>query len=259
LIVPTKIFTQSNNKHKIYLYWGYNRERFSTSTIQFKGPEYDMTFHNLKAKDRPSPLSTIYLNPTKMSIPQYNIRIGYYITDRMSISFGSDHMKYVVIQNQQTSLSGNIHTTENTQYNGIYNNKPIKLSDDLVRFEHTDGLNVATLEVDYAIPLIKENKFALQTLAGIGGAWVICRSDVAIFNNSINNRFHLSGKAIVGKAGFRAHFGKHFFATTETKVGCINLPDVLIHNDEPKRANHRFTFQEMYVAIGIKYNLRKKK
>jgi len=116
----------NRRKGEFYFYWGWNRSLYGKSDINFKGTDYDFTFSDVKAKDRQTPFSfKKYLNPTHMTIPQYNFRIGYYIKDHYSISLGADHMKYVVTPNQRVSIHGNI-TQSGTIYDGNYNNNPIK-------------------------------------------------------------------------------------------------------------------------------------
>jgi hypothetical protein len=41
----------------------------------------------------------------KMTIPQTNFRIGYFINDHY-IALGVDHMKYVMAQNQVANITG---------------------------------------------------------------------------------------------------------------------------------------------------------
>jgi len=43
-----------------------------------------------------------YFNSGNITIPQYNFRVGYYFKPNWDISFGIDHMKYVLDQNQIT-------------------------------------------------------------------------------------------------------------------------------------------------------------
>jgi len=46
------------------------------------------------AKDRQTPFSlNAYLNPTLITIPQYNFRIGYFISKNYDISFGVDRIE----------------------------------------------------------------------------------------------------------------------------------------------------------------------
>ena len=77
----------------------------SKTNLHFTGPDYDFTFYDIKGSDRPSKPGWVYLNPTTFTIPQYNFRVGYSLTDRLAVSGGIDHLKYVAEGNQMTSIS----------------------------------------------------------------------------------------------------------------------------------------------------------
>ena len=83
-------------KGTFYGYWGYNRSGYTKSNIRFVGPGYDFNLAGSKAHDNQSPFSFgTYFNPKKITVPQFNARIGYYFKNHWAIDFGYDHMKYV--------------------------------------------------------------------------------------------------------------------------------------------------------------------
>ena len=87
------------------------------------------------AKDRQTPFSlNAYLNPTLITIPQYNFRIGYFISKNYDISFGVDHMKYVVQSDQTVKISGYISSTE-TEYDGEYDNDDIIIEEGFLNLD----------------------------------------------------------------------------------------------------------------------------
>ena len=102
IIVSEKYTT--NNKGKFFISWGGNRETFSKSDIRFQGEGYDFTIHDASAKDKPKGWHIDYINPTRMTIPQTNVKVGYFISDKYNIAFGVDHMKYVMVADQTVSL-----------------------------------------------------------------------------------------------------------------------------------------------------------
>jgi hypothetical protein len=59
------------------------------------GKDYNFTIENMVAHDDKG-WHVDYINPVKMTIPQTNFRIGYFINDHYSIALGVDHMKYVM-------------------------------------------------------------------------------------------------------------------------------------------------------------------
>ena len=88
----------------LFGYWGYNRSGYSKSNIRFVGPGYDFTLKGSVARDNPSPFDgSVYFNPNKITIPQFNARVGYYFKDHWAISFGYDHMKYIFADHTHSS------------------------------------------------------------------------------------------------------------------------------------------------------------
>jgi len=165
---------EENQKGKMYIFWGWNRGWYSNSDIHFTGDNYDFTLNDVEAKDRQSPLNFgTYFKPNSITIPQTNFRIGYFINDKYDISIGVDHMKYVMIQNQQTQITGDIN--DGTNYDGSYTDNDIALTKDFLIYEHTDGLNYLNAEItrnDDLLKLFKANvnsdKFQINTLLGVG-------------------------------------------------------------------------------------------
>ncbi len=97
----------AHNKGKFYFYWGGNRDYFTKSDIRFQGDNYDFTLYDVEAQDKPKGWHIDYINPARMTIPQTNLRVGYFLTDNYNISLGVDHMKYVMNQDQAVRYSGN--------------------------------------------------------------------------------------------------------------------------------------------------------
>jgi hypothetical protein len=254
---PEEDTSLKSKKGSFYFFWGYNRSSFSPSDIHFKGPEYDFTLYGLKASDRPSAFGTVYFNPIQMSIPQYNYRIGYYLTNRFCLSVGMDHMKYVVNANQTALLSGVISPVASPKYAGSYINHPVSLEKDLLTFDHTNGFNFLSLDAEYLQPLfsVRNEMFSLYWNAGLGGVFLITKTDVRVFNDGLDNRFHLSGYAFAYKTGPRLEYKHKVFIAAEFKSGFVSLPDVLIKNDAPERAEHSVYFYEYYIVAGLNFKI----
>ena len=65
------------------------------------------TLNDVRAADVPEDWDPkVYLNPTKLTIPQFNFRVGFSINDRWTISGGWDHMKYKILQEQIVDIDG---------------------------------------------------------------------------------------------------------------------------------------------------------
>ena len=247
---------------RFYFYWGYNRASFARSDIHLAGREYDFTLYDVAARDRPTKFNfKTYFNPTSISIPQYNYRLGFFLTRRIAVSVGVDHLKYVVVHDQTVFMSGVIDEQVSRRYAGSYLRRPIRLSADFVRFEHTDGLNLVNLDLEYHLPVLQlaHPHLALHLLVGLGGVWVVPRTDARIFGYGLNNNFHLAGYSLAGKTGLRLYVLKRLFLMVETKAGYISLPNILLRNEQPERADQNIFFWEKMGAVGLDFNLGRRK
>ncbi|RZL36296.1 MAG: hypothetical protein EOO96_07300, partial [Pedobacter sp.] len=143
-----------SRKGDFYFHWGYNSSWYGKSDIRLEGPNYDFTLHDVAAHDRQSKLDWDWLNPGLITVPQYNIRVGYFIKDNYSISIGWDHMKYVMDIPQSVAITGTIGpniTPENISTGalaGTYNGQTINVKESMLTYEHTDGFNYANVEVE---------------------------------------------------------------------------------------------------------------
>lgn len=246
---------QVGNKGKIFVSWGWNRSAYTDSDIRFKGDDYNFRLHKVVAKDRPTPFSMRYFNPTKMTIPQYNFRIGYFFNPKYSISFGFDHMKYVVQQIQTVNISGNIGGPYSNQ-DGSYNNEPINLTEDFLQFEHTNGLNYLNLELRRMDNILGQRQLKIKNIdiniiEGIGAGVLYPKSDVKLMNYDRNDQWHIAGYGLDVVAGLNVTFFKHFFVQGEVKGGYINMPDILTTNFKQDRASQHFFFAQANANFGV--------
>jgi hypothetical protein len=132
----------------LFFYWGYNRSYYTQSNIRFVGSDYDFKLKNVTASDRPDAFSfDVYFNPATITVPQYNARLGYYFKDKWAISFGVDHFKYVMNDNNEALLDGFIGTGVDTNWAGNYNDEPVITNRDLFHYENTNGCNFLRFEL----------------------------------------------------------------------------------------------------------------
>ena len=248
-----------NNKGKVFVSWGWNQSRYTRSDINFKGSDYNFTLKDVVAKDRQTGFSLRYLNPSKITIPQYNFRIGYFINSKYSISFGFDHMKYVMEQDQTVKINGKI-AGSGTDYDGVYSNDAIKLTGDFLKFEHTNGLNYLNLELRRMDNLfdqrtLKIKNIDINIIEGIGAGLLYPKSDVTLLNYERNDQWHVAGYGMNLVAGLNVTFFKHFFIQGEMKGGYINMPNILTTHFVDDRASQHFFFAQGNVNFGVMIKL----
>jgi len=131
--------TTSTEKKKLhgtfFVNWGYHRDAYTTSTIQFKDietpgvPHYDFKFRKAKAHDK---LDMNDFFKTAPTVPQYAFNFGYFFNDKndLGIEVAWNHLKYVVTDNQVMRMTGTI--------DGQYYDLDTLVTPGFVHFEHTN-------------------------------------------------------------------------------------------------------------------------
>jgi len=254
----------ASNKGKIFFYWGGNRGNFTDSDITFKGKNYNFRLNDVVSRDKPKGYHIDYINPVRLTNPQTNARIGYFFTDNYNISIGLDHMKYVVIPNQQVDITGSINLPENqdgASFNGIYNNDEITLTEDFLQFEHTDGLNFINIEVariddiSSIFGIRNTDVFQVNITEGLGGGLLYPKTNAVLLGNERNDEFHLSGYGVSLKGGLNLTFLKYFFVQLELKGGYIDLDDIRTTRSSEDTASQDFLFLERIIALGGRFRI----
>src|SRR5690606_40841590 len=125
----------ATNKGKFFVSWGGNRAAFTKSDITFKGEDYNFTIKDVTAEDKPKGWHIDYINPTRITIPQTNFKLGYFISDNYSIAIGMDHMKYVMPKDKIRVVDGYINLPSDdvgSVFNGVYYNQNFLISEDFL-------------------------------------------------------------------------------------------------------------------------------
>ena len=246
----------SKNKGKFYVFWGGNRESYSKSDIRFKGADYDFTIHNVSAHDKPKGYHIDYVNPARMTIPQTNLRIGYFINDHYNISIGLDHMKYVMYNDRRVDYSGYYPEEGNNTFGETISDDELLLTEDFLLFEHTDGLNYINTEISRVddisglIGLPNTDKYQINLTEGIGGGFLYPKTNTTLLGKDRYDEFHISGYGLSAKVGLNFTFFKYFFIQTELKGGYIEMNDIRTTKDKADSAEQNFWFFQRIIAVG---------
>ena len=244
----------AHNKGKFFVSWGGNRESYSKSDIHFKGNDYDFTLYDVKAQDKPKGWHIDYVNPARMTIPQTNFRLGYFISDHYSITLGVDHMKYVMRQNQAVDYSGSFPNAGT--YGEALPNNQVFLTEEFLTFEHTDGLNYVHTEVSRFDDISKlfnitdTDKIQINITEGLGAGVLYPKTNTQLLGRERHDDFHISGYGISAKAGLNITFLKYFYIQGELKAGYINMPDMRTTKSASDTASQHFTFFQRIIAVG---------
>jgi len=243
----------------MYFYWGYNRSIYSKSDINFVGPTYNFIAEDLRAHDRPSTKMMTYMKPNSITVPQFNIRLGYYYADHWDLSIGYDHMKYVMAGSQSLYLVGNIQTT-NSELNGVYDHStgmiPIREQD--LHYENTNGLNYISVQLNNTTPRYetRNGKFSINQRLGLGAGPVLTQTDFFWDGKQHHSTFEITGFGISAHTGVRFDFFNRFFLQSNWSGGFIYLPHNRTIDGAPDYARQKFVYGQWELLGGIVFYMR---
>lgn len=246
-------------KGRFFFYWGYNRSAYTKSDFHIQGEGYDFTVKDMKATDKPSAL-TFNNYVANISIPQYVYRLGYFINDRVSLSIGMDHLKYYMVSDQLAVVDGYVSQDVSSEFAGVYDNAEVKIPWDWLWVHHSDGLNYASVELEYNLPLwmSSNRKFYVDVLGNVGGGLVVPKTYVRLYEEAIDNEFHIAGGGMSAKVGGRVTFWTNFYFEASLKSGYVWMPDILVDGTSTASANQQFGWTEFFGAVGFSIPLNKK-
>ena len=248
----------SSKKGKLFIAWGGNRASFSYSDIHFTGDNYNFTIDDVGAHDKPKGWHLDYFNPARLTIPQTNFRLGYFISDKYAVIVGFDHMKYVINQNRVKNVNGVINLPNNepgSVFNGVYTGETF-VSEDFLKFEYTDGLNYVTTEIARYDDISKwfgitnTDIFQINATEGIGVGVLFPRTNSTLLFKDNADEFSISGYGASINLGLNFTLFKHFYIQTDLKGGYINMTDAKTTNNSADKATHHFLFLQRVITLG---------
>ncbi len=266
--IQSEVLSQSKEdysaKNQFYIYWGYNRSAYTKSDLTCVGDGYNFTMNDLQASDNPERFNPkVYFNPKKVTIPQFNVRMGYYFNDHWGISLGYDHMKYVMNNNQRIFLTGHIDEEIGAEWSGDYQNEELFTNNTFIHYENSDGLNymrVALDRVDRLLSYGKKDWFQLESQLSISSGFILSFNDFNFAGQFDRKTVSISGIGISVHSGLRALFVNHFFIQGNLSAGFINQIKVQTRpNDKSSFAFQKFGYISPELVFGWKGNLKSKK
>ena len=244
----------AHNKGKFFVSWGGNRDSYTKSDVSFKGDDYNFTLYDISAHDRPKGYHIDYINPTRMTIPQTNFRLGYFLNDHYSVALALDHMKYVMFQDRAVNING--YYPNPGSYDEFLTNNQVLLTEKFLTYEHTDGLNYVHTEVSRhddistLFNISNTDKIQINLTEGAGGGVLYPKTNTKLLGKDRHDDFHVSGYGVSLKAGLNITFLKYFYIQGELKGGYINMQDIRTTKSNSDTAAQDFFFFERIVEIG---------
>lgn len=256
----------STDKGTVFVQWGYNRTHYTKSNLRVVGPGYDLTLSGAKAVDRPEPFSArAYLDPSHITVPQFNLRAGYYYKNGWAISLGYDHFKYVFKANNEVSLSGTIDPGVDTvsNWSGTYTGQDITTDYNNFHYENTNGMNFIRLELTRSFLLYTPNRgkmFNLVGNLGVSAGTILSVNDFNFLGQFDRVTYSLSGYGLAAQTSLRFEFFKHIYLQTSLNTGFIHQLKVRTRpNDASSYARQALGYVEYNVLLGGLFYLKPKK
>jgi hypothetical protein len=163
-------------------------------------------------------------------------------------------MKYVMLHDQPSTINGYIYNS-GTVYDGVYTDQDFVISQDFLKFEHTDGLNYINAELRRSTVLFQTKYFQpiIHYGGGVGG--MLPKTNTTLLSNSRYDAFHLAGYGVDGVFALQCLFFKYFFIQGEAKMGFIHMPDIRTTMHPSDRASQMILFTQFNVNFGLRFPL----
>ena len=81
---------------EFFISWGYNGDSYTKSDIHFSQPSLGNDFTLVGVRARDSKAWTDGLFSHSLTVPQYNVRFGYFFNEKWGIELALDHIKWIV-------------------------------------------------------------------------------------------------------------------------------------------------------------------
>lgn len=248
-VVPAK----KKHKHSFYLSWGYNGEWYTKSNVRVRQSSLgnDYTLHNVVAHDHKGWDETSIFKQ-QLTIPQYNYRIGYMFNEEKGwgIEINFDHTKYIIKQDQDIRLSG--------QLDG-------RAVDTTIRFSNANGFyyylnNGANF---FLINLVKrmkvyESKNEWVRVDGLGKAGVgpvVPHVENSFFGKANDPHFQIGGWNVGLEADIKATFFRYVYLEYGAKLDYARYSGLKIYEGKVRQAFGTF---EMILSLGVNIPGKKK-
>jgi hypothetical protein len=240
--------------------WGYNRSAYSSSTIRFVGDNYDFRLSGVKASDNQTPFSGKYFNPMKFTVPQYNVRLGYNFKNFWNLSFGFDHMKYVVRDGQDVEISGFVNPGADPLWSGTFGNGQTRtLNASHFQYQNTDGLNYVRLQLSRNLApfsRLRDGNFSINWLYGVSAGALVSFTDFTFEGYRTERVNSISGYGLSVHTGLRFIFFKHFFLQGNLAGGVMHQVKAQTRPATGNYASHAFTYGAAEGLFGFLFYIR---
>ena len=237
-----------------FMYFGYNRSTYSTSTMEFVSPSYNFSMENVLGTDNVNDGSiTYYLGSDGFETFQFNVQMGYYIKPKWAITFGVDRLNYFMTNNQTVSLSGAFDPGNHSEWNGVYENQETQIDRSNIFYRQESGMNYLRTGVLYTQDLMSSRKadFVLSINTGVGVGLVLSNAIFTYDNLTNTQTSSASGFGISGHLGLRADFFHRLFLQTTFSGGMLKQGNIQLDQAGNATASQTMGYFSPEIALGF--------
>jgi hypothetical protein len=237
-----------------FMYFGYNRSTYTTSTMEFVSPSYNFSMENVSGTDNMNDGSIAsYLGSDGFETFQFNVHMGYYIKPKWAITFGVDRLNYFMTNNQTVSLSGAFDPGNHSEWNGVYENQETQIDRSNIFYRQESGMTYLRTGVLYTQDLMSSRKgdFVLSINTGVGVGLVLSNAIFTYDNLTNTQTSSASGFGISGHLGFRADFFHRLFLQTTFSGGMLKQGNIQLDQAGNSTASHTMGYFSPEIALGF--------
>lgn len=241
LLIENQGQTNDIRKGKLYLSWGYNKEWYSKSDIKVIQPELGnhFIFTEVQGKDKPGWNTGIFNKP--LTIPQYNYRLGYFLTNHWLFELNFDHTKFIV-PNQKLHLKGLINNFKVDTF--------LDRNDQVLAYQLNNGANFFLFNIGYRCNVSRlSNKYFNNSILLKGGAgFLYPHVQNTILGNENVPDFQYGGLDVGIEGVWRTTLYKNIYMEYALKALYADYNQLKIYKG---RASQKFSCFEMILNLGI--------
>lgn len=241
-------FKERKNKNRLFVSYGLNRTAYDLSTLSMEGDGYDFSLTHFDANDGFS----------EYDFGKFNGKLGFFITDNISISVGYDNFTYKNIDDRMVKIDGEI---QGGSFGDTYegNKDVVRTSKDFLQYSYTK-LNYVNLnvEINDDFWVSRNGKFAWSYYFGLGGGILLTESEVLLFGKDkpANTTPVVSNNGMNGFAG-NASFGTRvylgpIFLELGGKAGYMRSKEVQL-DENNGLGEHTFVFVSGIASAGLSF------
>ncbi len=252
ITVPLHAQTDKKAGGHLYLSWGYNTERYTRSAIRISQPGYgnDYAFMNVKGHDHRGWDEALFTK--QLTIPQYNLRLGYFFDKKknLGVEINFDHTKFIFADRQRVHIKG---TMNKKPYDGyaLFKQDDTPGADSNSYYYLNNGANFLLFNIVQRLHLLSDKKKIVQLdgLVKFGLGPVIPHVQDKFFNQPQNKpHFQFGGWNTGTEVALRSTFVQHVYLELAGKLDYARYSNLKIYEGTARQA---FGTAEVIMNLGI--------